>query len=224
MADSLRSSKDHLALLLVSWSSPQKDLGSVIQKAVIGNSETLNALPPRIALLKFEFTTTNFDAAALTKVRKLCQAVNISIATLFTYVVGLPPELKSRFAKTSGMTDERLVADLMAVISLLEQALKTGDPLPAILPAPLLLRAVEYGQSRSALRGGSGSDGDPYDGVTTTMIRQPTFRQYCVVIDAFTKLLMSVDELAFVLKGTLGEEHVVADFESNLWLRHGEQA
>lgn len=51
---------------------------------------------------------------------------------------------KTKIVPPIGTIDSSLVAELMAVISLAQQSLKSGDPLPAVLPSPLFARSIRF--------------------------------------------------------------------------------
>jgi hypothetical protein len=88
----------------------------------------------------------------------------------------------------------------MAVLGMCEQALKTEDAPPEILPTPLLLRAFEHGRTRV---------GD--FNVTPELVRDEEYRKFCVALSAYLKFLGSIDELVLVIKGALGEAHLVSE-------------
>lgn len=86
----------------------------------------------------------------------------------------------------------------MAVLGVCEQALRTGDAPPEILPTPLVRRAFEYGQ------------GAEEHLLTADMVRDEDYRQYCVALATYVRFLGRVDELVLVIKGVLGEAHLVS--------------
>lgn len=86
----------------------------------------------------------------------------------------------------------------MAVLGVVEQALKTGDPPPEVLPTPLLKRCMEYWQTHQI--------DIP---LTRELIRDENYRRFCVAVSSYLKFLAAVDDLVLVLKGTLGESHIV---------------
>lgn len=73
-------------------------------------------------------------------------SINQNITQLLMYTTRLPNKLRTRFVQNSGATDENFIGDLMAVLTLVQQSLRTGDTLPAILPTPLLGRSFRIAQ------------------------------------------------------------------------------
>lgn len=92
----------------------------------------------------------------------------------------------------------------MAVLSVCEQALKTGDAPPELLPTPLVQRSMEYWRAHSM---------DII--LSTEMLKDEDYRRYCVGISAYIHFLDGVDQLVLVIKGALGESHLV-DWEETV--------
>lgn len=209
LSDTLRSSKDLYALLLSSWAHPYKDLGPTAEKATITIAETLSSIAGPIELIHFEISSSNFDGDTLHKVVELCTTTDYSLSQLFMYGGDMSEELKFRFAHLTGALDHGFVGDFMAVLSLIEQALKSGDPLPVLLPTPLLGRSLRY------ITVPSGEDV-----LTLDLVRSEAFRKYCAVLSAFVGMLGAIDELVLVVKDAVGEAHDVPAWHKDLWRKN----
>ncbi|KAH8897286.1 hypothetical protein GQ53DRAFT_743052 [Thozetella sp. PMI_491] len=210
LSDQLSAIKDRYALFVSAWRSPPADLVEVVEKEGIVSDEVLTALVGPIRLTKFEFSTSNIDSATLSQVCDLCLSMNIHMTQLVLYVEKLPAELRSRFVYHTGAGDEGLVADLMAVISLIQQSLVSGEPIPAVLPVPLVGRAL--GLSRGTKRAERG----PEETSAREQLGGETGGQWASVVNAFIRLLSDVDDLVMVVKKAVGEtSHVdLAAFDS----------
>ncbi|KAI6782663.1 uncharacterized protein J7T54_003676 [Emericellopsis cladophorae] len=114
----------------------------------------------------------------------------------------MPNELQERFSQITGFQEERTIGDVMAVLSLVELALRTGSALPERLPTPLVMRFYE---SRRLKNGVSM--------LYTTLVRDEEYRRYCVALSAYLKFLSSIDSLVLVLKRASGEVHVIHPWE-----------
>ncbi|KAL2352925.1 hypothetical protein BJ546DRAFT_1097592 [Cryomyces antarcticus] len=150
------------------------------EKSTIEIAEALSSLAGPFGLLRFEFSSSNFYSKTLGQVMSLCMAINQNISQLFNCAISPPEDLKARFARFTGALDERFVGDTMAVLSLVEQALKTGDPLLAVLPTPLVSHCLGVHEKPM---------GDDQDILSVDVIRRRDFRKYCVVLSAFVGLL-----------------------------------
>ncbi|KAJ5919738.1 hypothetical protein N7454_009573 [Penicillium verhagenii] len=199
LSNTIRSLSDHYALLLSCWAQPGRDEGLSAQELAFNVAGALSALDGPVALLKLEFSSSPFDSERLAQVKSLCQDLNQSLARLLFLSASLPEHFQTRLANFSGLLDHRNIGEIMAVLGVVEQALKTGDPLPEVLPTPLLKRCLEYWQTHQG-----------EITLTTDLIRDDDYRKFCVAISAYLKFLGAVDDLVLVMKGTLGESHIVS--------------
>ncbi|KGO45690.1 Brefeldin A sensitivity protein-related, domain of unknown function DUF2421 [Penicillium expansum] len=198
LSNVIRLLSDHYALLLSCWGQGREE-GLAAEKLALNLAETLTALEGPIALLRFEFSGSPFDSDRLGQVKSLCQELNQNIARLLYLSASLPEHLQNRLARQAGLLDHRNIGDVMAVLGVVEQSLKTGDPLPEVLPTPLLNRCHDYWMSHQV---------DII--LSKETIRDENYRRFCVAISAYLKFLATVDDLVLVMKGTLGESHIVS--------------
>lgn len=199
LSNIIRSLSDHYALLLSCWGQSDRNAGLVAEKIALDLAEILNSLNGPIGMLRFEFSGSPFDSDRLAQVKTLCEDLNRSVARLLYLSASLPEYLQARLAHYVGLLDHRNIGDVMAVLGVVEQALKTGDPLPEVLPTPLLKRCYEFWQSRHV------------DIVLSTeTIRDENYRKFCVAVNSYLKFLAAIDDLVLVMKGTLGESHIVS--------------
>ncbi|KAJ5833580.1 hypothetical protein N7474_001891 [Penicillium riverlandense] len=199
LSNVIRSLSDHYALLLSSWGQSDGNAGLVAEKIALDLGEKLNSLNGPIGMLRFEFSGSPFDSDRLAQVKTLSEDMNRSVARLLYLSASLPEYLQARLSRYVGLLDHRNIGDIMAVLGVVEQALKTGDPLPEVLPTPLLKRCYEFWQSRHV------------DIVLSTeTIRDENYRKFCVALNSYLKFLAAIDDLVLVMKGTLGESHIVS--------------
>ena len=193
----LDNEADHYAALLSSW----KDLGShteyipAVEAVTVQLAETLSSLNGPVASLRFEFSSSAFDSQTCGRVKSIAEFINYSLAHLHIRAAKLPPELRRRFARSTGILDHRSIADVMVVLGIVAQSLKTGDPLPARLPTPLLKSCLEHGHSADI------------EDLTIDVLRQEESRGYTVCMSAYLAFLSGVDELVLALKEAVGETH-----------------
>ncbi|KAJ5562402.1 Brefeldin A sensitivity protein-related protein [Penicillium sp. DV-2018c] len=198
LSNVIRSLSDHYALLLSCWGQGREE-GLAAEKLALNLAETLTGLDGPIALLRFEFSSSPFDSDRLGQVQSLCQELNQNLGRLLALSASLPEHLQNRLARQAGLLDHHNIGDVMAVLGVVEQSLKTGDPLPEILPTPLLNRCHNFWQSHHV---------DIM--LSTDLIRDENYRRFCVAVSAYLKFLAAVDDLVLVMKGTLGESHIGA--------------
>ncbi|KAL2844804.1 hypothetical protein BJY01DRAFT_214668 [Aspergillus pseudoustus] len=200
LSRSFRTLSDHYALLLSCWNHPQADGRALAEPIWMELTELLHLLQDPIYNLRFEFSSSRFDSTSLAQVRRICHMMNNTLARLLVASAVLPQEHRARLAQMTGMLDHRCIGEVMAVLGICEQALRTGDAPPEVLPTPLVRRALEYGRSH-------------HTGylLSAEMIRDENYRRYCVALAAYIRFLGTIDDLVLVIKGVLGESHLVAD-------------
>ncbi|KAI4735590.1 hypothetical protein E4T50_13891 [Aureobasidium sp. EXF-12298] len=192
---------DHYAALLSSWSDLEShDKHTVAVEAVtIQLAGELGALANPIGSLKFELSSSVFDSVTCDRIRSITEFINYQLAHLHIRAATLSPELRHRFAIASGILDHRSIGDVMVVLSIVAQSLKTGDPLPARLPTPLLTKCLEHGHGTSL------------EDLTIEVLKKEGVRGYTVCMSAYLGFLSGVDELVLALKEAVGEAHHIPD-------------
>ncbi|KAL4891712.1 hypothetical protein BDV59DRAFT_203308 [Aspergillus ambiguus] len=203
LSRTLRTLSDHYALLLSCWGRhPARPDGKLLAEPLtLSLAESLVMLDGPIALLRFEFSSSRFDSASLDRVKALCHVLNRNLGRLLLLSAALPPHYQDKLARQTGLLDHRAIGDVMAVLGVCEQALKTGDPPPEILPTPLVRRAIEYWRAQQP--------GELT--LSPEAMRDESYRRFCVALSAYLKFLGAVDELVLVVKGALGEAHLVSE-------------
>ncbi|KIW77662.1 hypothetical protein Z517_07494 [Fonsecaea pedrosoi CBS 271.37] len=212
LASTIRDSKDLYALYVMSWTHKHSDLEETSEKQILASVETLGGIAGPLALLRFEFSSSNFDAETLSHVANICMDINQSLSQLILFSNQLRQDYKERFAKVTGALDESLIGDLMAVLTLVEQSLETGSPLPAVLPVPLIARSAGLSEAFARDKAGQLT-------LSIDAIKDEGFRKYCVVLSAFVQLLSAVDDLVWRVKTAVGETSYV-DVEQPFLSRH----
>ncbi|KAE8361491.1 hypothetical protein BDV27DRAFT_132999 [Aspergillus caelatus] len=199
LSNTLQTLSDHYALVLSCWNKSDSNVGLVAGKVSIEVDELLASLEGSIALLRLEFSGSPFDSQSLAQMKSICQEINWALGRLIFLSVSLPVELQDRLTHLAGILDHRNIGDIMAVLSMVEQALKTGNALPEVIPTPLLNRCHEYWQN-SSLEIIQYRD----------LIRDKNYRKFCVAVSSYLKFLSKIDELVLVVKGSLGESHIIS--------------
>ncbi|KAJ5775457.1 uncharacterized protein N7511_000468 [Penicillium nucicola] len=197
LSNVIRELSDHYALLLTCWGQG-RDEGLAAEQLALDLANSLTSLEGPIALLRFEFSSSPFDSDRLGQVKSLCQDLNQNLGRLLYLSASLPEHLQTRLARQAGLLDHRNIGDVMAVLAVIEQSLKTGDPLPEVLPTPLLKRCHDFWNTRHV-----------EITLSKELIRDQNYRRFCVAVSAYLKFLAAVDDLVLVMKGTLGESHIV---------------
>lgn len=215
LAGVIRSEKDIYALFAATWHNEHHQaLVSTAEVELINDAEALGAMIGPLKLLKLEFSSSSFDSQTLVRINALAQTIGSALMQMFHFSTHLTPRLKGRFERLTGALADNTIGDVMAVLTLIEQSLKTSDPLPSMLPVPLLARAL--GLQQHILRLDKGEDV-----ITKDQILDESFRKYCVVVGSFVQLLAACDDLVMEVKKVCGETHVI-DVENWPLMNHAE--
>lgn len=199
--------KERYALYLSTWQDAPADLVQVVEAEYFMSQGILEASVPSIEQLKFEFSTSNIDSVTLSRVCVLCCDLNTHITQLVLQTRRLPLHLRSRFLLYTSANNESLVSDLMAVLSLLQGSLISGNSLPAILPTPLLGNAFQKRANRS--KESEVSEKQAEELTIKGILTGDDSRLWASTLTSYMSLLGTVDELVVVLKMAVGEESEV---------------
>jgi hypothetical protein len=99
--------------------------------------------------------------------------------------------------QNTGAAEENNIGATMAVLTLVQQFLCTGNPLPVVLPTPLLGRSFRIAQGRPV------DEEDETEIIS--VLAEDAGRKYGSTLCAFVHLLGSIDDLVLVLKRTISE-------------------
>ncbi|KAL3458763.1 hypothetical protein BJX64DRAFT_301751 [Aspergillus heterothallicus] len=214
LSRSVRTLSDYYALVLSSWVEPIPDqcaqaLGEPIWMEL---TQSLHTLADPISSLRFELSSSRFDSTSLEQIKQICHIINNNLASLLKASATLREPYREQLAHMSGMLDQRSIGEVMAVLGIAEQAIRTGDAPPEMLPTPLVRHALEYQFGRSSQ---SHNNRQRVFGgnflMSAEMFRDQDYRQLCVALVAYIRFLIAVDELVLLIKGALGEAHLVAE-------------
>ncbi|KAK3180576.1 hypothetical protein K4F52_008042 [Lecanicillium sp. MT-2017a] len=211
LANTVRTLADHYALLLSHWGgrhtrAPDLSGASTVAGQISLNvAETLMSLNSAIAVLKVEVSMLPFDQKCLQAVQHECHTMNLALGRLLVLSTSLPKELQDRLANRTGLLNDVSVGNVMSVLVIIEQSLRSGAPLPERLPGPLVHSCVAAWteQHRTAE-------------LNKDLVQSDDYRRFCVALSSCLMFLSAVDELVVVLKQGLGERHVVHEWDENV--------
>ncbi|KAK2684997.1 hypothetical protein QWA68_016333 [Fusarium oxysporum] len=204
LSDILVNIGDRYALFASSWKDPAPDLRQVAEEEGLAIGEILLTISGPIKLTVFEFSSSNFDTRTLVLVCNQCMILNHNITLLLQYMSRFSEGERTRIIPATGAMNEGLITELMGVLSIVQQALKSGDPLPAVLPTPLFTKAVAH--AREQVAEGIRRSGDlPCRLPNKENVDSGVMRNFMVIINSLVQLLAALDELVLILKRAVGE-------------------
>ncbi|KAI3580726.1 hypothetical protein IWW34DRAFT_846893 [Fusarium oxysporum f. sp. albedinis] len=204
LSDTLVNIGDRYALFASSWKDPAPDLRQVAEEEALAIGEILLTISGPIKLTVFEFSSSNFDTRTLALVCNQCMILNHNITLRLQYTSRFSQGERTRIIPATGAMNEGLITELMGVLSIAQQALKSGDPLPAVLPTPLFTKAVAH--AREQVAEGIRRSGDlPCSLPNKENVDSGVMRNFMVIINSLVQLLAALDELVLILKRAVGE-------------------
>ncbi|KAI5461761.1 hypothetical protein BGZ63DRAFT_356921 [Mariannaea sp. PMI_226] len=209
LADSLVSVRDRYALFASNWRDPAADLREVSEEEALAVGEALLAISGPIKLTALEFSGSNFDTKTLVQVCDRCMILNQCVTQMLQYTAKMSDEQRARLIPATGAMNTDLLTELMAVLSLMQQALKSGDPLPAVLPTPLFTKAIAHAQAHVE-EGMRDSTSMQDKGV----MESDGVRKYIVLLNSLVQLLAALDDMVLILKRAVGETSNIVTLET----------
>lgn len=207
LANNLHKICDHYALLISHWGQgttvgdDYRGVRSVITSTGLGVGQSLSSLHTPISMLKFETSISSFDQATLRRAQEILISMNQSLTKLMLSTTTLPVEYQQRLIKHSGIADDVSISNIMSVLVLAKQSLRSGGPLPERIPTPLI--ATCYGDFCAKHSGLE---------LHRDYMESEDFRRYCMALSSYLTFLHRIDDLVLLLKETVGETHVVHDW------------
>ncbi|KAF6530531.1 hypothetical protein HZS61_001843 [Fusarium oxysporum f. sp. conglutinans] len=207
LGKSLIGIRDQYALFVSNWEAPAQDLHAVAEEESLKAIGDLLSISGPVKLTVFEFSSSNFDTHALGRVCQLCMLIQQSVTQLLIYTTRLSDAQRQSVILSTEKTKENMVVEVMAVLTMVQQALKTDDPLPAMLPTPLFTREVVFTRRRIQKVLDNSEFNKDY-----TMDNEG-LRKYVVLLNALLQMFAALDELVLVVKSAVGETSNIAILE-----------
>lgn len=133
------------------------------------------------------------------KVKGLCERIVMQLTRLHIRATAMTPRLRHRFLHVTGLKEDEMVGSIMATLSVIESALKTGEPLPSRLPTPLSKKCIDRDHARAMGQ------------LNLAELKDESYRGLCACVSAYITYLQTIDDMVIVLKEALGESHVLPE-------------
>jgi len=182
-----------------------------MQKTALKILEILSALESQVKVVGLEPSTSPFGQTSLTGIHAFLGSMTEDLSMMIGHLETLPSQFRERFKRQFAATNENLVADVLAVLAMLAASLRTGEPLPAVMPSPLIARSFALGRMRS----GPGSE---VEFLKKTMLQEESWPSYSVLTSSYITFLTRLDELVIFVKKAVGETYVIGgEAEAGGW-------
>ncbi|KAF4332435.1 hypothetical protein FBEOM_13765 [Fusarium beomiforme] len=207
LSDSLSNIRDQYALFASNWKEPATDLRDVAEEEVLAAMEALFSVSGSIKLTVFEFSSSNFDTDTLSQIVQLCMLMHQAVAQLLVYATRLSEAQRAWVIPATGVTQQDMIPEIMAVLTMVQQTLKTDDPLPAVLHTPFLPRAIALSREQLTKLMHDNSIHNKYG------VDSEGLRRYVMILNAFLQMLAALDELVLAMKKVVGESSSISTLD-----------
>lgn len=172
------------------------DSGAISAEAELSSlnlANSLTALSTDIHAVKVEISVGPFNRERLRALVEECKTLNQSLTRLIGTANALPPNLKRRFESATGILDDRVIGDVMAVLHIVQQTFISQSPLPPKLPTPLEDTFYDaWKRERHVM-------------ISKELIRGEGYSSLCIALSSYLSFLSTIDNIVRILAKSLGE-------------------
>ncbi|KZV73701.1 hypothetical protein PENSPDRAFT_602548 [Peniophora sp. CONT] len=137
--------------------------------------------------------------------------IQIEISNLLSHLLSvvehLEPVWSRAFLRRTRFLDADFQGDVLAVISLISTALRTGAPLPQITPCPLLERFIVHGHGLNVIRHEQDDDYGLPRTMTIDTLENEQYSVFCVGVSTAFGIVNRLDRLMVATKELVGEQY-----------------
>ncbi|KAF7419671.1 hypothetical protein PC9H_002263 [Pleurotus ostreatus] len=130
-----------------------------------------------------------------------------SLSHLMSVVEHMEPAWTRAFLRRTRFLDSDFQGDVLAVISMISTALKTGHPLPQITPCPLLDRYMERNHGLNVIHVDSEEDYGLPRTLTLSTLENEQYLRFCVGASTAYSIMTQLDRLMVATKEIVGEQY-----------------
>jgi hypothetical protein len=141
------------------------------------------------------------------KILEIQLQIAYQLGHLMSIVHDLEPAWAHAFLRRTRMLDSDFQGDVLAVISLISYALRTGSPLPQITPCPLLDRFMLRHHGLNVVHEESEDNYGLPRMVTVETLENLQYLTFCVGVSTAFGIITRLDRLMVAVKELVGEQY-----------------
>ncbi|KAF9521875.1 hypothetical protein CPB83DRAFT_840925 [Crepidotus variabilis] len=141
------------------------------------------------------------------KIAELQMAIAYSLSHLISVIKHLEPSWTIAFLRRTRFLDPDFQGDLLAVISMVSNSLRTGSPLPQITPCPLLDRFTLRYHGLNVIHKEAKEDYGLPRTLTLDTLRNEQYLIFCVGVATAYSIVNRLDMLMVAVKQLVGEQY-----------------
>ncbi|KAL1753824.1 hypothetical protein FB107DRAFT_264038 [Schizophyllum commune] len=156
----------------------------------------------------YEFSLRGkWPAERYNKIRDLQIQLAYSLSHLMSVIKHMDPAWTRAFLRRTRLVDSDFQGDLLAVISLISTALRTGTPLPQITPCPLLDRFMLHFHGFNVIHRESEEDYGLPRTLSLATLEDEQYLMFCVGVSTTFTIITRLDRLMVAAKEVVGEQY-----------------
>ncbi|EDQ99398.1 uncharacterized protein LACBIDRAFT_316563 [Laccaria bicolor S238N-H82] len=134
-------------------------------------------------------------------------SITYSLSHLMSVVKHLDSNWTRAFLRRTRLTDSDFQGDVLAVLTMISTALRTGSPLPQITPCPLLDRFMLRYHGMNVIHKDAEEDYGLPRSLTLETLQNEQYLMFCVGVSTAYGIVNRLDRLMIAVKEVVGEQY-----------------
>ncbi|KAI0318290.1 hypothetical protein OF83DRAFT_1057097 [Amylostereum chailletii] len=184
-----------------------EDTRQIMQALLAIRSKLKRSIVLRTNII-YEFSLRGrWPAERYQKIVELQLEISSLLSHLLSVTEHLEPSWSRAFLRRTRFLDADFQGDVLAVISLISTALRTGTPLPQITPAPLFERFLMHHHGLNVVRHEADDDYGLPRTMTMDTLENEQYMCFCVGVSTAYGIITRLDRLMMATKELVGEQY-----------------
>ncbi|TFY51396.1 hypothetical protein EVJ58_g10592, partial [Rhodofomes roseus] len=141
------------------------------------------------------------------RILELQMQIAFLLSHLMSVVEHLDPAWSRAFLRRTRLLDADFQGDVLAVISMISTALRTGTPLPQVTPCPLIDRFMVYTHGLNVIRQEEDDDYGLPRTMTIDTLENEQYLSFAVGVTTAFGIILRLDKLMVAAKELVGEQY-----------------
>lgn len=184
-----------------------EDTQEIIQSLIAIRMKLKRSVVLRTNII-YEFSLRGrWPAERYHKILEIQLQIAYLLSHLMSVVEHLEPAWSRAFLRRTRFLDADFQGDVLAVISLVSTAIRTGNPLPQITPCPLFDRFIQHQHGLNVIRQEADDDYGLPRTMTIDTLENEQYLCFCVGVSTAFGIVTRLDRLMVATKELVGEQY-----------------
>ncbi|KAJ6630533.1 hypothetical protein B0H10DRAFT_1981580 [Mycena sp. CBHHK59/15] len=211
---------------IISYANSRRDedTQAIVTGLIAIRSKILRSITLKTnAIYEFSFRG-RWPAKRYLKIMELQLQLSYSLSHLMSTVEHMEPSWTRAFLRRTQFLDSDFQGDVLAVISMISTALRTGCPLPQITPCPLVDRFSSKQYGLNVIHKEAEEDFGLPRALTLDTLQNEQYLMFCVAVATAYGIMTRLDRLMLTVKEIVGEHYHIHGAGVSLTTRIGARA